>query len=79
MKVVSNASPLIFLSKLEAVDLLNECFSSVAIPKAVRSEVGNISLPESINVSAVSEFGEHFVAGALGVLHEGELEAMVLA
>jgi predicted nucleic acid-binding protein len=79
MRVVSNASPLIFLSKLEAVDLLSHCFSSVTIPEAVKSEVGAIYLPESIGVTAVSEFGEHFVAGALGVLHQGELEAMVLA
>ncbi|SMF96801.1 protein of unknown function [Methylomagnum ishizawai] len=79
MKVVSNTSPIIFLSKLRKLELLSECFGEVAIPQAVGHELGNgISLP-GINVLPVSTGGQQFVEGALGRLHRGELEAMILA
>ncbi|MEZ5449205.1 MAG: DUF3368 domain-containing protein [Thiolinea sp.] len=79
MKVVCNTSPLIFLSKLKELELLSECFGEIHIPQAVKSEIGDLALPTSVNVSAISEFGKHYVAGALGVLHTGELEAIRLA
>lgn len=79
MKVVSNASPIIFLSKLNAVSLLTDCFTTVLIPEAVQFELGNLILPPSILVQQISPAGQQFVAGALGRLHHGELEAMVLA
>lgn len=79
MRVVSNASPLIFLSKLGELELLAQCFAEVCIPRAVRAEVGDLSLPDFIQVKDISEFGQHYVAGSIGVLHAGELEAMMLA
>ena len=79
MRVVSNASPLIFLSKLGELDLLEFCFSEINIPEAVRIEIGDLPLPSFVQVKKISEFGRHYVAGAVGTLHVGELEAMVLA
>ncbi|GEM_PF-3192117 len=33
MKLASNASPIIFLSKLNAINLLTDCFELVLIPE----------------------------------------------
>ena len=79
MRVVSNASTLIFLSKLGELELLAQCFAEVSIPQAVRAEVGDLALPAFVQVKNISEFGKHYVAGAIGTLHAGELEVMVLA
>jgi predicted nucleic acid-binding protein len=79
MKVVCNTSPIIFLSKLQRVDLLSECFGDVHIPQAVKFELGGVTLPAAIKIQPISEFGSQFVEGALGRLHKGELEAMILA
>lgn len=78
MRVVSNTSPIIFLSKLNALHLLSECFSSVCIPRSVCKELGDIRLPEMVKVQDITPSGRQFVDGALGRLHIGELEAMVL-
>lgn len=78
MIVVSNASPIIFLSKLGALELLAQCFDEVHIPEAVKTEIGDVVLPEFIQVTAISEFGQHYVSGAIGALHAGELEAIRL-
>ena len=79
MNAVSNTSPLIFLSKIDALDLLSQCFDSIAIPEAVSGELNQLSLPDFISCEAISEFGHRFVLGSIGSLHEGELEAIVLA
>ena len=79
MKVVSNTSPLIFLSKLDALGLLEECFSSVSIPNAVIDELKGLVPPEFVARKSISKFGSSYVKGALGNLHLGELEAIVLA
>jgi predicted nucleic acid-binding protein len=82
MKVVSNTSPIIFLSKIEALDLLPQCFEQITIPQAVVRELRDLSLPDYIECTAISTAGTNFVLGALGAmwrLHAGELEAMVLA
>ncbi len=79
MRVVSNASPLIFLSKLGELGLLAQCFTETSIPPAVLAEIGDLPLPDFVQVKTLSEFGSHYVAGSIGVLHAGELEAMVLA
>lgn len=78
MIAVSNASPIIFLSKLGALDLLAQCFDEVRIPVAVKAEIGDVALPEFIQITAISEFGQHYVSGAIGALHAGELEAIRL-
>jgi predicted nucleic acid-binding protein len=78
MNVVSNTSPLIFLSKLNAFDLLPQCFDQISIPVAVRHELKNLVLPDSILCHPISELGSYYVKGAIGHLHAGELEAIVL-
>lgn len=78
MKIVSNTSPLIFLWKIDALYLLPQCFNRVSIPVAVRDELKDLVLPDYITCQPISELGAHYVKGALGHLHAGELEAMVL-
>ena len=78
MRAVSNASPIIFLSKLGALGLLAQCFDEVHIPLAVKAEIGDVALPEFIQVTAISEFGQYYVSGAIGSLHADELEAIRL-
>lgn len=36
------------------------------IPVAVKAEIGDVVLPEFIQVTAISEFGQHYVSGAIG-------------
>ncbi|MDQ6978807.1 MAG: DUF3368 domain-containing protein [Mariprofundaceae bacterium] len=79
MRCVSNASPIIFLSKLNALELLTACFDEVHISHAVVGEVTNIHIPNFLLVDAISDKGMGYVEGALGRLHSGELESMVLA
>lgn len=78
MKVVSNTSPLIFLSKIEQLSLLQKCFFEVFVPMNVYKEFGS-DLPTFIKVHVVSEIGQAFVQGSMGRLHQGELEAIVAA
>ncbi len=78
MRIVSNASPLIFLSKIDSLGLLPQCFSEVLMPPAVAVETG-MDLPDFIRPHPLSEIGEAFVRGAIGTLHRGELEALTLA
>lgn len=46
MKVCSNTSPIIFLSKIDQLDLLKKCFAQVYIPEAVNLEFTNYSPPD---------------------------------
>jgi predicted nucleic acid-binding protein len=71
--VVSNTSPLIFLEKIDALNLLDDCFVHVYIPEQVKAEWGKDAIPDFIKVHPVSEFGKSFVKGAMGRLHQGEL------
>ena len=79
MLIVSNTSPIIFLEKLGALNLLSELFSPIHVPEAVHDELRGLNLPQWINKTPISPSGRQFVQGALGRLHTGELEAMVLA
>ncbi len=79
MKVISNTSPLIFLSKLDALTIVQQCFETIIIPKAVETELKGLVLPEFIVSKSISNSGAAFVQGALGRLHTGELEAIMLA
>lgn len=79
MKVVSNASPIIFLSKLQGITLLPECFGNVVISEAVEQELGSLAPIPGIPILPISAAGQRFVEGALGRLHRGELESMTLA
>lgn len=78
MRLVINASPWIFLTKIDLLSLLPSCFSQVLGPPAVVAETG-LELPDFIEARTLSQVGDAFVRGALGTLHRGELEAMVLA
>ena len=78
MRIVTNASPLIFLTKIDSLGLLQKCFSRVLVPPAVVAETG-LDLPDFVEQSELSDVGEAFVRGALGNLHRGELETLMLA
>ena len=79
MRLVVNASPLIFLDKVGGLSLLCDCFDEILVPPAVVSEIGTLRLPEHVLVKSLSAAGSAFVRGAEGSLHAGELEVMVLA
>jgi len=48
MDVVSNISPLIFLSKIDTLDLLSLCFDGIAISDAVNDKLKELILPFKI-------------------------------
>ena len=79
MKIVLNTSPIIFLSKVNSLKLLADCIDDIYAPKAVIQELHEYTLPAFIKVRTLSATGEAYVQGALGHLHQGELEAIVLA
>lgn len=78
MRLVTDASPLIFLAKVELLPMLRSCFRQVLAPPAVVAET-RLDLPDFIERPSLSEIGHAFVRGAIGTLHRGEVEAMVLA
>lgn len=79
MKIVLNTSPIIFLSKIDGLKLLNECIDDIYAPEAVIHELHEYSPPVFIKIGTLSVIGAAYVQGALGRLHQGELEAMLLA
>ncbi len=79
MKIVLNTSTIIFLSKVNSLKLLADCIDDIYAPKAVIQELHEYTLPAFIKVRTLSATGEAYVQGALGRLHQGELEAIVLA
>jgi len=77
---VSNSSPLIFLSKIQHISLLQKCFGQVFVPQAVVQEVGFPLLSSPyLEVEEVDETGQSFVTEEIGRLHRGELETLWLA
>lgn len=79
MKIVLNTSPIIFLSKVEALRLLADVSDEIYTPTAVVNELHEYAPPSFIEVVTVSATGAAYVQGALGRLHQGELEAIILA
>ena len=79
MNIVLNTSPVIFLSKIACFHLLADCVNDIYIPQGVVDELHEYKLPAFIEPRKLSEAGEAYVRGALGSLHQGELEAIVLA
>ena len=77
MKAVANASPIIFLGKLDALSLLPVCFGEIAIPEAVADELGGVPMTPDIRVIPVSHLGAQFVAGAVWRLHRGDWHVRV--
>lgn len=78
MKVISNSSPLIALSEIEKLNLLNELFEEVIVPDAVEKEVyGEKPSPKWIKVSSVTQrLASHILESGLG---PGESEAICLS
>ena len=84
MKVISNSSPLIFLSILELLDILRVEFGEVLIPETVYQEVTAADLKGSdevtdadwIRVVPIENRGSLFL---LPSLDAGEKEAIILA
>ena len=79
MKIVLDTSPIIFLSKIDSLHLLVDCVDDIYAPQAVIEELRDYSPPSFIKVRSLSTIGAAYAQGALGRLHQGELEAMVLA
>ena len=83
MDAVINASPLVFLGKLERLHLLNQLFDTVYVPAAVIGEINkeanaaeqlgikNLAYEELVITNRIA------VQGLLGRLHMGEVEAIV--
>ena len=83
MNAVINASPLVFLGKLERLHLLNQLFETVYVPVAVideinkeanaveRFDIKNLIFEELTITNRVA------VMGLLGRLHIGEVETIV--
>ena len=49
--MISNASPLIFLSKINQISLLKKLFTSILISKEVKDEIFVESKPETIDIA----------------------------
>ncbi len=84
MKVVSNSSPLIFLSAIGFLDLLKIEFGEVLIPEAVYKEVTSKNLKGSNEVKnagwiRVQELKNKKSLSFYPVLDEGEEKAIILA
>jgi predicted nucleic acid-binding protein len=78
VKIVSNASPLIFLLKIDALGLLLRCFEETLVLVGVLAEI-DMELLAFLKRQSLSDLGEAYASGAIGRLDRGELEAMVLA
>jgi predicted nucleic acid-binding protein len=79
VKIVLNTSPIIFLCKIDCLHLLVNCVDDICVPQAVIEELRDYAPPPFIKARSLSAIGAAYVQGALGQLHQGELEAMVLA
>ncbi len=79
MKIVLNTSPIIFLSKVDSLKLLADVSDDIYTPAAVVNELYEVTPPSFIKVATLSIIGSAYVQGALGRLHQGELEAIILA
>ncbi len=88
-KIISNASPLIALSNIGQLELLNKLFQKIIIPKAVYQEVvdegdgkpGAVEVKKAVNkwieVKEVKNLDE--VKALRALLDYGETEVIVLA
>jgi predicted nucleic acid-binding protein len=79
VKIVLNTSPIIFLSKIDCHHLLVDCVDDIYAPQAVIQELRDYAPPTFIKARSLSAIGAAYIQGALGQLHQGELEAIVLA
>jgi predicted nucleic acid-binding protein len=90
-KIVSNSSPIIALSIIDKLSLLNDLYSEIFVPGAVYNEVvrkarvnkiGCLELEKAINNGKIHIYNienTSLVSKLAGRLHEGELEVIVAA
>jgi len=85
-KIICNASPLIFLSKIDRIELLNDLFSDVLIPNGVWKEATRKpddvtrtlnELRASDKLSIFTVQNKAAVSAMIGRLHRGEVEVIV--
>jgi predicted nucleic acid-binding protein len=76
--VVSNSSPLIGLTQIQQLDLLESLFGNIIIPQAVANETAqSVKLPPWISIKTLTQpIATRILATALG---PGESEAISLA
>ena len=87
MTVVCNTSPLLFLAKIQRLDLLPRLYSTIRIPAAVLDEFSAKSDQEAVQIQALVDVGtlalQHVTAQILAdvpaTLGRGEREAIALA
>ncbi len=87
MKIVSNATPLIALAKIDKIDLLRELFEEIYIPDAVYEDVvtrghgrrGTDEVKNAKWIKRESVKNKMMVALLLAELDKGEAEVLVLA
>ena len=81
MDAVINASPLILLSKIDRLYLLNKVFNKIYIPNAVLKEIQAIDKEQvklsDIDFDTLEITNRVAVAGLLGRLHLGEIEVII--
>jgi len=81
MDIVINASPLILLSKIGRLQLLNKLYRTVYIPFAVLQEISDIGKPivdlSQLTYQQLNVTNELAMLGLLGRLHNGEVEVMI--
>ena len=71
--------PELRLSKIDCLHLLVDCVDDIYAPEAVIQELRDYAPPTFIKAQSPSAIGAAYIQGALGQLHQGELEAIVLA
>ena len=84
-KVIVNSTPLIILSKINALEILNNLYGEIIIPQAVFEEVTNkndvakekILNSEWIKILEVQDKSDRKIYQSK--LHDGEVEVMMLA
>ena len=84
MKVVSNSSPLIFLSAIGMLDMLKNEFGEILVPEAVYDEVTSNELKGSNEVKHADWIKVHTIRNIdahsfLPMLDRGEESAIILA
>ena len=86
MRIICNASPLIFLSKIDRLDLLNSLFDEVLVPVEAWNEATKKSdnttkaleeLKSSGKISMFTVKNGQAVSAMIGRLHRGEVEVIV--
>lgn len=80
MKLVSNSSPLIVLSKIERIELLRQLFTTVYIPEEVFNEVYGVRKEQSPSWIRILKVKDHLAVEALeAIVDKGEAQAIILA